>query len=261
MDLNIENKIALVTGAAQGIGRATAVILAKYGCDLIITDIQAEKLEKTAKDVKTAGGRCIDIKTDVIDSQQIIDSVKNGIKEYGKIDILVNCAGIPNASKLVDLSEKLWEKVMEINAKSVFIYIREVAKHMIEKKIKGKIVNISSQAAKLGEYGNGVYSCSKAVVSTLTQVFGLELAEYGINVNALCPGPTNTQLMQNVFRERASLVKMTPEEYEKNWVKNVPLGRMAKPEEIGELIAFLCSDKSSYMTAVSTTIAGGMTII
>lgn len=261
MNLMLEKKIALVTGAAQGIGRATAIVLGGYGCDLIVTDIQSEKLEKTCEAIKAINRRCIAIVTDVRSTQQIEDSVKKGINKYGRIDILVNCAGIVNASKLVDLSEEIWDKVMTINAKSVFIYTRAVAKHMIEKGIKGKIVNVSSQAAKLGEYGNGAYSCSKAVVSTLTQVFGLELSAYGINVNAICPGPTDTQIMQNVFNERASLVNMTPEEYAKDWVKNVPLGRMAKPEEMGELIAFLCSDKSSYMTAVSTTISGGMTII
>ena len=201
------------------------------------------------------------IVTDVRSTEQIESSVKKAIDSFGHIDILVNCAGIVNASLLCDLPEEMWDKVMAVNAKSVFIYTRAVANHMIEKGIRGKVVSVSSQAAKLGEYGNGAYSCSKAVVTTLTQVFGLELAQYGINVNAICPGPTDTQVMQNVFNERAALVKMTPEEYAKDWVKNVPLGRMAKPEEMGELIAFLCSDKSSYMTAVSTTISGGMTII
>jgi len=261
MDLGLENKIALVTGAAQGMGRASALVLAGYGCDVIVTDIQAEKLEKTSKDIQALGRRSMAIVTDVSSTEQIESSVKKAIDSFGHIDILVNCAGIVNAAVLCELTEEMWDKVMAVNAKSVFIYTRAVANHMIKKGIRGKVVSVSSQAAKLGEYGNGAYSCSKAVVTTLTQVFGLELAQYGINVNAICPGPTDTQVMQNVFNDRAALVKMTPEEYAKDWVKNVPLGRMAKPEEMGELIAFLCSDKSSYMTAVSTTISGGMTVI
>jgi NAD(P)-dependent dehydrogenase (short-subunit alcohol dehydrogenase family) len=261
MKLGLEKKVALVTGSAQGMGRATALVLAGYGCDVIVTDIQTEKLEKTAKDIQALGRRSLAVTTDVSNTEQIVTSVKKAIEAFGHIDILVNCAGIVNASLLYELSEEMWDKVMTINAKSVFIYTRAVANHMIDKGIRGKVVSVSSQAAKLGEYGNGAYSCSKAVISTLTQVFGLELAKYGINVNAICPGPTDTQLMQNVFEGRASLVKMTPEEYAKDWVKNVPLGRMAQPEEMGELIAFLCSDKSSYMTGVSITISGGMTII
>jgi len=261
MNLGLENKVALVTGAAQGMGRATAKVLAKYGCDVIVTDIQKDKIITLCDEIKTLGRRCISIPVDVLNTKQIEDSVAQGIKEFGRIDILINCAGIVVAYKMVDLPEEIWDKVMTINAKSMMLYTREVAKHMIHEGIKGKIVSISSQAAKLPEYGNGAYSCSKAVVSALTSVFGLELAEYGINVNAICPGPTNTQLMQSIFEERAPLFDMTPEEYAKDWVKNVPLHRMAEPEEMGEFIAFLCSDKSSYMTAVSSTISGGMTII
>jgi NAD(P)-dependent dehydrogenase (short-subunit alcohol dehydrogenase family) len=250
-----------LTGAAQGIGKATALVLAGYGCDLVIADIQENKLQDTAKEVEKLGRRCLPLKTDVLSTEQIENSVKKAIDEFGHLDILVNAAGIVIASLLVELPEETWDKVMTLNAKSVFICSRAVAKHMIEKNIKGKIVNVASMSTKLGEFGNGVYSCSKAVVGTLTQVFGLELAPYGINVNSICPGPTDTQIMQNVFNERASLFNMTPEEYRQHWITSVPLKRMAKPEEMGELIAFLCSDKSSYMTACNHTIAGGMLII
>ncbi len=261
MDLHLESKIALVTGAAQGIGRATALVLAGYGCDVIISDIKEKELRQTASDIEKLGRRCMPIISDVLETKQIEKSVEKAIDKFGHIDILVNAAGIVIASLLVDLSEETWDKVMTINGKSIFIYSRAVARHMINKGIKGRIVNVASMSSKLGEFGNGVYSCSKAVVSTLTQVFGLELAQYGINVNGICPGPTDTQIMQNVFQDRAPLYKMTPEEYKQHWIKSVPLKRMAKPEEMGELIAFLCSDKSSYMTACNHTIAGGMLII
>ena len=138
--------------------------------------------------------------------------------------------------------------------------LREVSKSMISNNY-GKIVNISSQGAKIGEVGNGAYCCSKAAVSMLTQVLGLELAPHNINVNAICPGPTDTELMQSVFRERAPLAGLTPEAYKAQWVKNVPLNRIARPEEMGEFVAFLVSDKAEYITGVSLTIAGGMTTI
>lgn len=121
----------------------------------------------------------------------------------------------------------------------------------------GKIVNISSQASKVGEAGNDPYCASKAAVNVLTQVLALELAPYNINVNAVCPGYTDTVIMQQVFEKRGPIEGMSPKEYEENLLSNVPLKRMAKPEEIGELIAFLASDRSNYITGVAITIAGG----
>ena len=151
---------------------------------------------------------------------------------------------------------------MNVNLKSIYLLSQKVAKNMITNKVKsGKIVNISSQASKIGEYGNGVYCISKAGVNMLTQVLGLELAEHGISVTAVCPGYVNTEMIQEVFQKRGPLEGMTPKEYEKSLTDLVPLKRLVEPEEIAEFILYLSSDKADYITGVSLTIAGGRTLI
>jgi NAD(P)-dependent dehydrogenase (short-subunit alcohol dehydrogenase family) len=261
MDYGLKGKTAFITGAAQGIGRTIARVLSGYGCNLCIADINTEKLEKTKAEIEESGVNVLPLRLDVTDSQQIETCAAEAALQSNGIDILVNNAGISHACILTELSEKDWDKVMDINAKSVFLVTKAVANKMIEFGRGGKIINISSQASKLGEYGNGVYSCAKALVNMLTQVYALELAGYGINVNAICPGYVNTEIMQKVFRERGPLEGMTPKQYEDTLLRRVPLGRMIEPSEIGEFIAFLASNKSDYITGVSYTIAGGSTMI
>jgi len=257
-DLN--NKNAFITGSAQGIGRGIALKLAKYGANIIAADINEDGLKKTINKIKEMERKTIPLKMDVSDKKQVNEGVKKALDEFKTIDILVNCAGITNSSLLVDLKEEIWERVMDVNAKSVFLVSQAVAKNMIKEK-RGKIINISSQAAKVGEAGNGVYCASKAAVSMLTQVFALELAQYNINVNAVCPGYVDTDIMQEVFEKRGPLEGMTHEQYKRHLLSNVPLKRMAQTGEIGELVAFLASDLSSYITGVSIIIAGGKTLI
>jgi NAD(P)-dependent dehydrogenase (short-subunit alcohol dehydrogenase family) len=161
-DLN--NKNAFITGSAQGIGRGIALKLAKYGANIIAADINEDGLKKTINKIKEMERKTIPLKMDVSDKKQVNEGVKKALDEFKTIDILVNCAGITNSSLLVDLKEEIWERVMDVNAKSVFLVSQAVAKNMIKEK-HGKIINISSQAAKVGEAGNGVYCASKAAVS------------------------------------------------------------------------------------------------
>lgn len=261
MDYGLNGKTALVTGSAQGIGKAIALTLAQYGCNLAIADIKIEKMEQAKEEIEKLGRKALPLKLDVTDSRQIEECVAEAAAQLDGIDILVNNAGISHSSLLTELSEKDWDMVMNVNAKSMFLVTKAVAKKMIERGRGGKVINISSQASKIGEYGNGVYSCSKALVNMLTQVYALELAQYGINVNAICPGYVNTEIMQKVFRERGPIEGMTPKQYEEKLLERVPLGRMIEPSEIGEFIAFLASNKSGYITGVSYTIAGGSTMI
>jgi len=257
-DLN--NKNALITGSAQGIGKGIALKLAKYGANIIGADIIEDRLEETINEIKKIGRKAIPLKMDVSDKEQVNEGVKKALNKFKTIDILVNCAGIVSSSLLVDLKEEVWDRVMDVNAKSVFLVSQAVAKNMIKEKY-GKIINISSQAAKIGEAGNGPYCASKAAVSMLTQVFALELAQYNINVNAICPGYVDTDIMQQVFKIRGLLEGMTPDQYRAYLLSNVPLKRMAQTREIGELVAFLASDLASYITGVSITISGGKTLI
>jgi NAD(P)-dependent dehydrogenase (short-subunit alcohol dehydrogenase family) len=251
----LTNRVAFVTGAAKGIGKATALTLAGYGADVAVVDVLKD-VERTADEIRALGRKSAGILMDVTRKEQVDSAVKVAVQQFKKIDILVNCAGIVTSSLLVDLDEETWDRIMNVNLKGVFLVTQAVTKEMI-KAGYGKIVNFSSQASKIGEAGNGPYCASKAAINVLTQVLALELAAYNINVNAVCPGYTDTEIMQQVFQKRGPLEGMSPEEYEAKLLAGVPLKRMARPEEIGELVAFLSSDRAGYITGITVTIAGG----
>lgn len=167
-----------------------------------------------------------------------------------------------HSKNLIDVSSNEWERVMNVNLKSIWQLSVLFAKQSIALGKKGgNIVSVSSQASKIGELGNGVYSISKAGINSLTQVLGLEYAEYGISVSAVCPGYVNTEMVQEVFQTRAPLEGMTPEQYEKTLTSSVPMDRMAEPSEVADLMAFLAGGRADYITGVTVTIAGGKTLI
>ena len=254
--MNLNKKVALVTGAAQGIGKAAALVLASYGADIVCADLNETGATKTADQVKSTSCKCMVCRLDVSSQVDIHAAVEKAIVKFGRIDILVNAAGIAIQATVEDTSEAIWDKTMNINAKGVFLCCQAVAKHMKERK-SGKIVNISSRAAKIGETGNGAYCSSKAAVSMLTQVLALEYAPYGINVNAICPGLVDTEMIQEAVIRFSQQNGMTPAEYQKQWTDQIPLKRMARPEEVGEFIAFLASDKADYLTGSAYNIDGG----
>ena len=258
-DYGLKGKGVVVTGGTQGIGFATAKVFSGYGAKLFLLDFK--NAEQSVKKLRDRGVEAGWAYCDVSNEESVREGFAAAEQFLGEIHVLINCAGIGYASILKDLSMEEWRNVMAVNGDSVFMMTKEAANHMIAKGIEGNIINVSSQAAKLPEYGNGVYCCSKAVVSALAQVFALELAEYGIRVNAVCPGYTDTDNMQQVFLDRGPIEGMTPEQYEAHLMRNVPLGRMALPEEVGEFIAFLASNKATYITGVAHTIAGGSTLI
>jgi NAD(P)-dependent dehydrogenase (short-subunit alcohol dehydrogenase family) len=260
MDRQFEGKTALITGAARGMGRTLALKYAENGADIIIFDINEEGLSQTRQEALRYG---VKVYSNVVDMSKPAEVI-NAIREFSTqpIHILANCAGVSTSRLLIDVEESEWDWVLNINLKSIFLLSREVAKMMIKNKIEnGKIVSISSQASKIGELGNGAYCVSKAGVNMLTQVLALELAEYGISVNAVCPGYVNTEMMQEVFRKRGPIEGMTPEEYEKALVSKVPMGRMAESEEIASLMVFLSSNEANYITGMAITIAGGKTLL
>jgi len=256
-------RAALITGAAGGIGREVAVRLASEGISLALVDASPVDLDRFRGDLPDASQ--VDVlahKVDVQDSRQVAECVGSTSAALGGIDILVNCAGISTSHLVVDIPEEEWDKVLAVNLKGVFLFCKYVASDMIRRGIKnGRIVNISSQASKIGELGNGAYSASKAAVNSLTQVLGLELAQYGIAVTAICPGYVDTEMMRKVFRERGPIEGMTPQEYERRLVSTVPSGRMVRPQEIAGLVSYLCSQEAELITGVTITMAGGKTLI
>lgn len=254
MDFN--GKVAFITGAGSGIGKTAALLLAEYGADIVAVDIDLESVTEVCGEVNALNKKALPLQLDVTNKAEIDNTVRMAINEFGKIDILVNSAGIISTSLLVDAEEEMWDRVMNVNAKGVFLCSQAVAKEMIKQE-SGKIINISSIASKTAEYANGIYCTSKAAVNMISQTLALELAKYNINVNAVCPAYTDTDMMQNVFNNRGPVEGMTPEEYKSLLTSYVPLGRMAEPIEIAELIAFLASNKSDFITGTTQTIAGG----
>ena len=255
--MRLKDKVAVVTGVARppGMGYAIAKVLAREGTLLAITDISDQVYER-AKEMEASGYKVAAYRIDLTESKEVNEMVKKVLKQFGRIDILVNVAGsipwgtIPNL--LVDMKEEEWDKIIDINLKTTFNCIKAVLPSMIKQK-SGKIINISSVTGPVVAYPRWThYAAAKAGVTGLTRALACEVGEYGINVNAICPGTINTRL-EEVFP--------TPEGIElRNRELEIPLKRMGKPEEIADLVLFLASDESSYITGQMIIIDGGASI-
>ncbi len=252
----LKDKVVIVTGGARGIGQGITLALAKENASIVIVDVLDDLAKRVAEQVKGIGSRVLVVKADVSESRQVNEMVQQAIERFLKIDILVNNAGILRVGSVVDLSEEDWEKVISVNLKSVFLCSKAVIPHMIKQK-SGKIINIASQAAKTGEAFNSPYCVSKAGVVSLTQCLALELAKYSINVNAICPGVVDTEMMTKVYEERSALYGLVPEEYKRELELAIPLGRIERPDDVAKLVVFLASSESEYMTGQAVNITGG----
>ena len=263
MGENYQGKVCVVTGAARGIGKACAKKFAQYGANVILVDINQAAVAQSAREIAQAYGHKTWAYAVDISSTQACDGFMKQVNEtIGTVDVLANCAGITVSKCMIDVSPADWERVVNVDLRAIWYLSQLFAKQLIAAgKKQGNIVSISSQASKIGEYGNGVYSVSKAGINSLTQVLGLEYAAHGISVSAVCPGYVNTEMVQEVFRTRAPLEGMTPEAYAKTLTSSVPMGRMCEPEEVSDLMAFLAGGRANHITGVTVTIAGGKTLI
>ena len=201
-DYKLNGKTAIVTGAGQGIGKAAAKAVAYSGANVVLCGRTLEKLEKTAEEIRELGAETLTVKMDVTNIDDIERSVRDAVDRFGHIDILLNCAGVWKPSKLVELEPDFWDSIMDINLKGAVFMSREVARHMVANDIHGTIELISSQAGKIGEYANSTYGASKSAMDAWCQAVALELAEYDINVVAVAPGFTYSEMLQDVFRKR-----------------------------------------------------------
>ena len=256
MELGLKGKVAIVTGGARGIGGCIAGGFAREGTSVVIGDILYEAAQELAEKLTRSGARAIAVKTDVTKKSDADNLASTAIKEFGKIDILVNAAGITQDILLVDIDEAAWDRMLEVNAKSVFLVTKAVMPHMIAARY-GKIVNISSRSGKEGMPGLSHYAASKFAIIGFTQASAKELAQYDINVNAVCPGILRTDMWEKILDARSARTGIPREEVWARAMETIPLKRPQVPEDIANVVLFLSSDISRNITGESVNVSGG----
>jgi meso-butanediol dehydrogenase/(S,S)-butanediol dehydrogenase/diacetyl reductase len=255
--MEMEGQVAIVTGAGRGIGRATALELARMGAAVVVAELDTGNAERTAGEVRAAGRPALVIPTDVTSRASLATMAERTQAELGRIDVLVNNAGIYRAAATLDVTEEHWDAVMNINARAVFFASQAVLPAMIARK-RGTIISLASLAGKIGSRANLPYNASKAAVISITRSLALAHAADGIRVNCVCPGFVETDMWTLVAREQGALLGMTPEAFTGQRLGQIPLGRMERPEDVANVIGFLASSKASYMTGQAINVTGGV---
>lgn len=253
----LEGQVAIVTGAAQGLGEALAQRLDREGCKVVVADINYEAAEKVAQKLNYA----VAVKVDVCDEQQVEAMVNTAVEKFGKLDLLVSNAAILIAKSVVEFPFEQWRKMMDVNLLGYFACAKAAAKVMIPNK-KGNIIQINSKSGKKGSYKNSAYAAAKFGGIGFTQSLALELAEYNIRVNAICPGnlldsPLWNDGPNSLFKQYAANQGITEEQVRQKYLSQVPLGRSCQYEDIANVMVFLASDDASYMTGQAINVTGG----
>jgi len=256
--MNLANQVALVTGAGQGIGKATALALAEAGAHVVVADIAGPQAEATAEAIMASQRRALAVQADVGDLGHIDRMVRQTLEKFGQIDILVNNAGVTRRADIMDVTEQDWDRIHRVNAKGVFFCLQRVAREMIPKRT-GRIINIASIAGK-GYAGasNAAYAASKGAVISLTKMAALQLAKHNINVNSVCPGVTRTALSDANLRVRAEQEGVTIEQMAQRRAAVIPLQRANDPEDIAAMVVFLASAGARNITGQSFNVDGGL---
>lgn len=244
--MELIGKIALVTGAAQGIGRAIALLLAEQGADVIVSDINLEKARETAQEIEARGRRALAIQANVAIPAEVEQMVETIIDQFGRIDILVNNAGITRDRLILRMTEEDWDVVLDVNLKGTFNCTKAALRHMTKQR-SGKIVNIASVSGEMGNPGQANYAASKAGVIGFTKTIAREFAARGINVNAIAPGFIQT-----------AMTDALPEKVRETLKQMIPMERLGQPEDVAHAVLFLVSERSSYITGQVLNVNGGI---
>lgn len=250
MKKDFEGKVAIVTGGAYGIGRATALAFAKRGAKVVLVDVDEKRGKETERLIKEEGGEGLFLKSDVSKEEEVKNFIETAVKIYGKIDCAFNNAGIHGEFlPFSDFSEERWNEILNINLKGVWLCMKHEIREM-EKKGGGVIVNTSSVAGIKGVPSNPAYPASKHGVVGLTKAAAIEFAKKHIRINCICPGPIRTGMYETLYSSSPEIVE--------RMIEKVPMGRLGEPEEVASVVLFLCSEEASYITGAILPVDGGI---
>ena len=243
---NLKDKNAIVTGSAQGIGKSIVLALAKAGANIVVSDVNLEEAEKTAKEIEALGRKAIAVKCNVADAAEVTELVKKAQETFTTLDILVNNAGVTRDNLMMRMEEKDWDLVLDVNLKGAFLLTKAVTRIMMKQRY-GRIVNMSSVIGVMGNAGQSNYAASKGGLIAFTKSTAKEFASRNITCNAIAPG----------FIETAMTAKLS-DEVKENYKKGIPLGRMGSVEDVANAVLFLVSDAASYITGQVLHVDGGL---
>jgi len=247
--MRLKDKVALITGSAQGIGREIALAFAREGADIVISDINLEKAEVTRKEIEGFGRKAMAVELNVTDYSKVEEAVNKILDKFGKVDILVNNAGITKDGLMLRMGDADWDAVISVNLKGTFNCTKAVAKPMIKQR-SGKIVNIASIIGIIGNAGQANYSASKAGIIALTKTSAKELASRNVNVNAIAPGFIQTDMTAKL-----------PEDYKEKMKSAIPLARFGEARDVALVCVFLASEDADYITGQTIVVDGGMVMV
>ncbi|MBD3327540.1 glucose 1-dehydrogenase [candidate division KSB3 bacterium] len=269
MEQRFAQKVAVVTGAGQGIGRGIALRLAQEGADVVVADIQEEKAQQTAQDIQALGRQALAYQINLANVAEIQPMVDTVVKECGRIDILVNSAGIVQSKPLLEITEAEWDRMVAINLKGLFFCIQAVGAQMIAQvpedvkaagqtdRCYGKIVNLSSISGRRGRAYQTHYSATKAAIISVTQSAALAFTPYNINVNAIAPSVVLTPMWEQNIQDKSRMTGIDARKESEEFINRIPLQRPGSPEDMAAAAAFLCSAEADYITGQTLNVDGG----
>lgn len=258
MEAPVTGQAAIITGAAQGIGRAIALRLASDGMNVVLADLKFEQIERLADEVRALGREALPLSIDVTKASDREQLLEKTLARFGRLDALVNNAAVQRVSLPLDVSEEHWDVVMDVNAKAVYFCCLQALRYMRQQRA-GRVVNIASMAGKMASTPyHPIYNVSKAAVIAMTKTLALSLASEGIRVNAVCPGVIETPMQDVVDEQFARVTGQQPAAIRADRVGRIPMGKIGDPEEVAAVVSFLLGPDSRYMTGQALNVTGGM---